>query len=180
MIYDCHSLSLPLIIIRISYISRFKLNRFIMYMYIFYIYHLREMPSCMSRCHFCIFHIHIPTYQVKYDFRFCVYSFDVIPIIITIYVVFFIFFRLGTYSSEQAQIAGSTKPLTAQRRRFLHRYYRYYHFHYHVHPLLQFVVTCMARFRYQRNVFIIHVTLILPSRHHVLYNLNVTDIYRIL
>lgn len=58
------------------------------------------------------------------------------PIIVTIYVVFFIFFRLGTYSSEQAQIAGSTKPLTAQRRRFLHRYYRYYRFHSRYHQPL--------------------------------------------
>lgn len=107
---------------------------------------------------FCTFHGHI---LGQYDFRFCVYiSFDVIPIIMTIYVVFFIFFRLGTYSSEQAQIAGSTKSLTAQRRRFLHRYHRYYRFHYRVHPPL---VRCIVSHAWPdsdiRETFIIHVTL---------------------
>jgi len=122
IVCDCHSLSFFIIII-----SR-DINLTNLCTYIPYILFIRNI--CMSRCHFCIFHGHILS---RYDFHF-VYSFDVIPIIMTIYVVFFIFFRLGTYSSEQAQIAGSTKPLTAQRRRFLHRYHRYYRFHYLVHP----------------------------------------------
>lgn len=132
IVCDCHSFSLFSIIIsrdiNLTDLCTFHilLNHSIYYYY----YYLYEISSCMSRCHFCIFHGHILS---RYDFHF-VYSFDVIPIIMTIYVVFFIFFRLGTYSSEQAQIAGSTKPLTAQRRRFLHRYHRYYRFHYLVHP----------------------------------------------
>lgn len=80
----------------------------------------------------------------------------VFPIIVTIYVVFFIFFRLGTYSSEQAQIAGSTKPLTAQRRRFLHRYYRYYRFHSRYHQPLVIVTTCMARVKHQKSDTLIY------------------------
>lgn len=92
---------------------------------------LPKTPPCMSRCHFCtftwVFYWSSGSVMI-FPFLFAPVS-RRLSIIVTIYVVFFIFFRLGTYSSEQTQIAGSTKPLTAQRRRFLHRYYRYYRFH---------------------------------------------------
>lgn len=139
IVCDCHSLSLIIIPRDINLIG---LCAYIPYTYISFIRSTFVHVSMLFP---------LRAYTGTIWFPFCVYSFDVIPIIMTIYVVFFIFFRLGTYSSEQAQIAGSTKPLTAQRRRFLHRYHRYYRFHYRVHPP-PLVVICMARFRYQRNV----------------------------
>jgi len=124
------------------------------HIYVYFIYMRNAFVHVSMLCLYSMFFlgIYIYIYTESIWFSFCVYSSDVISCYNDeIYVVFFVFFGLGTYSSEQAQIAGSTKPLTAQRRRFLHRYYRYYRFHYRVHIRL-FVITCMARVRYQRNV----------------------------
>lgn len=129
----------------------------------------------VSMLSFCTFHGHI---LGQYDFRFCVYiSFrrhsyynDNLRCLLYLFSFGHVFFRASA-NCRLYQIADSTEtPLLAQ-----------------VSSLLSFSLsctsafsslyrfTCMARLRYQRNVHHSCNSLILPSCHHVLYDLNVAN-----